>query len=255
LNQDSKSGFGPRFYRNEMGNDRFNSFVITCKDSDLWIGVDKVSYTPSMIQFAHGKLIELRYSLEKFICQFPRFGTSYTPVDIDVDSPEIAILMCQAAKIAGVGPMAAVAGAFSEYIGKEIQKEFSIKEIVVENGGDIYMNLSNNIILSIYAGNSNLTGKIRLKIPSYLTPVGICTSAGNVGPSVSFGKADAVMITCKNTALADAYATTFGNMVTKAIDIPKAIELTRNCKEVLSAVIICENQLGISGEFELCPFN
>jgi uncharacterized protein len=253
LNSVNKSGFGPRFYRNKMGEGRFKSFVITCKDSDLWIGIDIASFIPSMVQFAHRIVIELRFSLEKYIHNFSLFATSYSPLEIAVNSPEIALIMNDAAKIAGVGPMAAVAGAFSEYIGKALQKEYAIKEIVVENGGDIYMSLKNDLVLSVYAGNSLLSGKIALTIPSHFTPVGICTSAGNVGPSVSLGKADAVMIACKNTALADAYATAFGNMVKTASDISKAIDQARNCKEILSTVIICENQIGIIGQFNLSP--
>jgi uncharacterized protein len=253
LDSNNISGFGPRFYREKMGEERFNSFVVSCKDSDLWIGIDQASFNHSMIGFAQSELINLRLVLEKYIHSFPEFATTYNPIKLPENSPDIAVQMGDAASIAEVGPMAAVAGAFSEYIGKAIQKKFSVKEIVVENGGDIYMSIEKDLILSIYAGNSALSGKIGLKIPDGSTPMGICTSAGNVGPSFSFGKADAVMVACKNTALADAYATTFGNRVKTSGDISKAIQIAGDCKEILSIVIICENQLGISGQFDLCP--
>ena len=247
------SGFGSRFYRDKMGEERFSSFVVSCKDSDLWIGIDKTSFEPSIVDFAQRELINLRLVLEKYIHSFPEFATTYTPIKLPDNSPDIAVQMGKAAEIAEVGPMAAVAGAFSEFIGRAIQKRFPVKEIVVENGGDIYMSIGKDLNLSVYAGNSALSGKIGIKIPYDSTPIGICTSAGNVGPSFSFGRADAVMVACKNTALADAYATTFGNRVKTADDISKAIKIASQCKEIISIVIICQNQMGITGQFELCP--
>jgi len=253
LDQKEIEGFGPRFYRDKMGESRFSSFVVGFKDSDLWVGVDKLSFNPSMIEFTKEKLIEVRLSLEKYIEQFPLFTKSFSPVDLKGNYPEIALKMSNASTIAGTGPMAAVAGAFSEYIGKSLQKEYSIKEIVVENGGDIYMHLASDLLLSVYAGASKLSEKIGLKIPFGSTPLGVCTSAGKVGPSISFGKADAVMVSCNDTALADAYATAFGNRVKTGSDISTVIELAKKCTEILSIVIVCENRLGISGEFELLP--
>jgi len=246
-------GFGPRFYREQMGIGRFKSFVVAYKDSDLWIGVDNVSFNPSMVEFTTNKLIEIRTTLESFITTYPLFSTSYSPIKLPEICPEIASIMGEAASVAGTGPMAAVAGAFSEYIGKAIQQEYAINEIVVENGGDIYLYLKSDLIFSVYAGNSNLSGKIGVKIPYDFTPLGICTSAGKVGPSVSFGKADAVVVACKNTALADAYATAFGNIVSTGSDISLAIEKAKICTEIKSILIICENKVGVYGQFDLSP--
>jgi len=247
------NGFGKRFYRERMGEGRFRSFTVSCKDSDLWIGVDSESFKFEMIDFALKKLIELRRTLESYIHNHPNFQTSFFPVKTKKGDPEIAVEMSKAANVAGTGPMAAVAGAFSEYIGKAIQKEFSIDEIVVENGGDIYLKLKNDLVLSVYAGQSALTGKIGLEIPAFNTPLGVCTSAGTVGPSVSFGKADAVVIASKNCALADALATAFGNKVKKAEDIPVTLDLVRLNKKILSAVLICEDKVGICGQFRIKP--
>ena len=121
--------------------------------------------------------------------------------------------MAMAGEKAGVGPMAAVAGAFSEEIGKTLLRTFPINELVVENGGDIFLKLEKPLVLSVYAGTSVLSEKIGIEIPAQETPLGVCTSAGTVGPSHSFGKADAVMVACKNTAVADAFATALANQV------------------------------------------
>jgi uncharacterized protein len=247
------SGFGKRFYREKMGEGRFKAFTISCKDSDLWIGIDFESFRPEMVDFARNKLFLIRVTLEKYISNYSLFQTSFVPVNTKKGDPEIAIEMSNAAKLAGTGPMAAVAGAFSEYIGKEIQKEFTVNEIVVENGGDIYLKLNHDLILSVYAGDSPLTGKIGLRIPADSTPLGICTSAGTVGPSLSFGKADAVMIASKSTALADALATAYGNIIKTEDDIPRAMELAKLNKTILSAIIICEGKIGICGQFNVQP--
>lgn len=246
-------GFGKRFYREQMGVTRFRSFTISCKDSDLWIGIDIESFHPQMVDFSFSKLVELRYSLESYIKFNPLFGTSFLPVKTIQGDPDVAIEMSKAAKIANTGPMAAVAGAFSESIGKAILKEFRVNEIVVENGGDIFLKLKKKLILSVYAGKSPLSGKIGLEIPASSTPLGICTSAGTVGPSISFGKADAVVIASKNTALADAYATAYGNRVKTADDIRESLELAKKDHKIFSAIIICDGKVGICGQFKMIP--
>ncbi|HNW49872.1 MAG TPA: UPF0280 family protein [Prolixibacteraceae bacterium] len=246
-------GFGKRFYRERMGEDRFRSFVITCKDSDLWIGVDADSYCHQMKSFALEKLIELRYALESYIHLYPEFQASFVPVKTKPEDPAIAVEMSKAAQIAGTGPMAAVAGAFAEFIGKALLKEFKIDEIVIENGGDIFLQLKHNLVLSIYAGESALTGKLGLEIPALATPLGVCTSSGTVGPSISFGRADAIVIASKNTALADAFASAYGNKVKSANDISDVIKLIRKNKKILSSVIICEGKAGICGQFNIKP--
>jgi uncharacterized protein len=246
-------GFGGRFYREKMGEGRFRSFIVRCKDSDLWIGIDPGSYRHEMESFAFQKLIELRYELESYIHSYPGFQTSFVPVTIRANDPAIAVEMAKAGKIAGTGPMAAVAGAFSEFVGKALQKEFNIDEIVVENGGDIYLKLKCNLLLSVYAGESSFTGKLGVEIPASVTPLGICTSSGTVGPSISFGKADAVVIASKCTALADAYATAYGNRVKCSDDIPVVIKHAKKDKRILSAVIVCEGKAGICGQFNIKP--
>jgi ApbE superfamily uncharacterized protein (UPF0280 family) len=159
--------------------------------------------------------------------------------------------MAEAADRAGVGPMASVAGAFSEAVGKHLLEKFDIQELVVENGGDIFLKIERNLLMSVYAGNSPLSEKIGIEIQALESPLGVCTSAGTVGPSISFGKADAAMIICRNTALADAFATAFGNMVKSPENVQEAINQTEQFPEILSAVIICRDKIGIRGKFDM----
>ncbi|MFA9392304.1 MAG: UPF0280 family protein [Prolixibacteraceae bacterium] len=241
----------PRWYRNGMGEGRFISFVVTYKDSDLWIGVDKDSYDPGMKDFAQAKLTELRTELEGYILNHSEFATSFSPFDVQEFAPDMAIDMAQAGKFAGTGPMASVAGAFSEYLGNTIQQKFIVNELLIENGGDIYAKLNQDLILAVYAGRSALSGKVGIEIPAEETPLGICTSAGTVGPSVSFGKADAVMVVCKSTLLADAFATAIGNRVKQASDIDVELKMTEQHPQILSVLIICGGAVGIRGKYAL----
>ena len=104
--------------------------------------------------------------------------------------------------------------------------------------------------MSVYAGDSGLSGKIGIRLPAGLTPVGVCTSSGTVGPSLSFGIADAVMIACKSTSLADAFATAFGNKVTSPDVIGEVLKISEDYPEILSIVCICGGKMGIRGNFE-----
>ncbi len=245
----------PRFYRTGMGKSRFESFEINYKDSNLWIGIDKKSFNPLIPFFALNKLTEIREILEEYIQKEPEFKSSLKPVALLPGAPEIALIMAVASGKAGTGPMAAVAGAFSEYIGKAVYKEFTVEEIVVENGGDIWMNIENDILISVYAGNSPFSEKISVEIKAGFSPLGICTSAGKVGPSLSFGNADAVMVACKDASLADALATAIGNNIKQSADIDIQQNNFKNFNEILSLIIVCEDKIGVSGKFKIKPTN
>lgn len=217
----------------------------------MWIGVDPDSFQEEMKAAALTKVKELRAILETYLLIDPVFGKTFEPRRVEPNAPEIVRIMAEAAERAGVGPMAAVAGAFSEAVGRYLMDRFDIQELVVENGGDIFLKINRNLLMSVFAGNSPLSEKIGIEIPAEESPLGVCTSAGTVGPSVSFGKADAAMIVCKNTALADAFATGFGNRVKTPEDVQTVINQTEQFPEIRSAVLICRDKIGIRGKFEM----
>lgn len=240
-----------RTYRNQFSEQRFRSVTVNYKETDLWIGVDPDSFRDEMREVARTKAIALRTEIEAYLLTDPVFGKTFEPHAVKPNAPEIVNRMADAAYRAGVGPMAAVAGAFSETIGQYLMQQFSVQEIVVENGGDIFLKINRNLLMSVYAGNSPLSGKIGIEIQASESPLGVCTSAGTVGPSVSLGKTDATMIICRNAALADALATTFGNLVQVPEDVQQVTQQTERFPEILSAVIICRDKIGIRGQFEM----
>ncbi|NQU52970.1 MAG: UPF0280 family protein [Bacteroidetes bacterium] len=243
--------FEPRSYRSQFNTERFSGFEISYLETDLWIGVDAGSFQPEIKELALAKIKSLRNKLDEYINAEPFFKKSlksFHPTEI---APSEAIEMAVAAEKAGIGPMSAVAGLFAREIGEEIIQNFSVNELVIENGGDIFALLNKELVLSIFAGESILSERIGLVIPAEKSKLGICTSAGTVGPSLSYGKADAVVVVCEDILLADAYATAFGNKVKTPNDIEKVIKQSEKYPEILSMLIICEDQIGIRGEYEM----
>ena len=170
------------------------------------------------------------------------------------DAPGIFKEMSRVTQTSGIGPMSAVAGAVALKVGENLKKRFGIKEVIVENGGDIYADLCQDMDISVFAGSSPLSEKVGLHIEAAYAPLGICTSSGTVGPSLSFGKADAVMIVCSDVMLADTYATAFANTIQTAEDVQTCIEKIREQEDILAAIAIKDDKLGICGNFELKLF-
>jgi len=194
-------------------------------------------------------VLKYRTDIEGYISKYPEFLVSFQPLPVQEAIPEIVKEMLLAAKKASVGPMAAVAGAIAEYVGKELIPFSS--EIIIGNGGDIFIVSKKRRNIKIYAGNSSLTGKIALQIEPEDTPLGICTSSGTFGHSFSFGKADAVIAIAKSTSLADVSATAIGNLVERAEHIPRAIAFAQGIKGLRGIVIIKDYEMKTWGEVKI----
>ena len=242
-----------RHYRERMGS-RFRSFRVASGESDLWIGVDPVSWRPEMELLAAAELGSLRAELESYIARRPEFRRGLEPIAADPEAPGVAAAMLAAGAAAGVGPMAAVAGAVAESVGRAIEAEFGAREVVVENGGDIWLRFEEEIAVSVFAGESPLSERIGVSVPPSYSPLGICTSSGTVGPSLSFGKADASMVACRDAALADAWATALGNMVRAPEDIEAALSRAGEAPGLLAALVVIGDKMGLRGELRLRLF-
>ena len=240
-----KDEYQPRTYRHWIEGKDLVAFNVTEKETDLYIRA-----TSNLQRKALRLVLKYRRQLEKYIEKNPIFQSSLEPVSVAENAPGIVKQMAAAGKKAGVGPMAAVAGAIAEVVGKELL-DFS-PEIIVENGGDIFLKILKKRVVGIYAGNSLWTGKIGLEISPNDTPLGVCTSSGTVGHSLSFGKADAVVVTAASATLADAAATAIGNRVKQPLDIDKALELAQEIGGLKGVVIIIGKDIGAWGEVKLC---
>lgn len=243
--------FEERTYRTQFNTDRLKGFEVKFLETDLWIGVDAASFDEKMQSVALEKVQILRETFDKYIEKEPFFRKSLKPFQPSEIAPAEAMEMALAAEKAGIGPMSAVAGLFAREVGEEIRKNFSVKELLIENGGDIYLVLQDELVLSVFAGESILSERIGLVIPAAEGALGICTSAGTVGPSLSYGKADAVVVVCADILMADALATALGNLVKSPDHVQKVINKADNYPEIQSLLIICEDKIGIKGENEI----
>lgn len=234
---------------------RFSTFTAQYRETDLFIGVSKDSDVKSIKDFVISEIKHTWNVLEKYISDCPDFKDSLVPIEKSEDNIyEIVNTMYLASELSGIGPMGAVAGAMAEWIGKKVMELFSTHEIVVENGGDIFINSTEDMNISVFAGKSPLSDRVGIFIPKKYFPLGVCTSSGTVGPSLSFGKADAVMIASKNTAIADAYATAFCNKVQSSDDIENICNEIKRKEDILSSIIIINDKFGIVGKFDLKVF-
>jgi ApbE superfamily uncharacterized protein (UPF0280 family) len=177
------------------------------------------------------------------------FFTSLKPFPDDSVYPPIVRHMIKATERCGVGPMASVAGAIAEYAGRDLL-EVS-QEVLIENGGDIFLRSSRTRKIGVFAGTSPFSNRVSLIITPDETPMGICTSSGTVGHSFSYGKADAVVALSKDTLLSDAAATAVANLVHSKNDIPEAVEAAQNIPGISGIVIIIGKYIGIWGNVRL----
>lgn len=233
-----------RIYRNWVKNDDLITIRVVEEETDLLVsGIIDLKEQAS-ISVSH-----YRNQIKDYIAKDHKFLTSLKPIDVPQDASEIVMDMANASRLAGVGPMSAVAGAIAEFVAKDLMPVSD--QIIIENGGDNFIKSSVKRVVGIYAGKSPFTGKIALQIEPDQTPIGICTSSGTVGHSLSFGRADAVIILSKWTALADAVATATGNIVKTEDDIEKGISFARSIDGVESVVIIVGSKIGIWGNVKI----
>lgn len=236
--------FEPRFYRHCINAKNLFKFEVRINETDILIGA---SCDLSKVAFRFTRF--LHYQIQKYIQFHFSFLRSLKPIKIDTKAPKIIQAMQAASVKANVGPMAAVAGALAEFIGKGLRKKS--REIIVENGGDIYLDTQKERLIQIYAGTSALTEKIAIEIKPESSPVGVCTSSGTVGHSLSFGIADACCVVAKSACLADAFATALGNSIKSEHNIDKVLDNFSAHKDILGMVVVLGEKLAYSGDIKL----
>lgn len=219
------------------------------KETDLVILTDK----PLDRDFAKERVRLYRRQLENYIAKDQRFLTALKPLAVELNAPLIVKEMSRQAKKAGVGPMAAVAGAVASFLGKDLLAK-GYKEVIVENGGDIFLAIRKTRSIAIYAGKSKLWQGLALVVNPQDTPLGICASSGTIGHSLSFGSADSVVILAKDAALADAVATATCNRIRSKEDLDKALGFAKSIKGILGVVAIIKNNFIGWGKVSLGDF-
>lgn len=189
-----------------------------------------------------------RDRLERYIAANPAFRDSLRPLAVSDTAPAIVRSMATAGQAAGVGPMAAVAGAVCEAVAEGIGGR--VRELILENGGDLYVATSRERIVGIFAGERGGC-TIGLRLLPGRTPLGVCTSSGRIGHSLSFGDAAAATVLARSCALADAAATAVGNRVRGRHGIREGLAAARDIPGVLGVVVVRDGELGAWGDVEI----
>ncbi len=234
--------FVERRYRRLHGGEGLAFYRVAQEQSDLSVGTPRPR--PDLARQA---LKAARAQVEAAIAACPAFLTSMTPLDPALALGQVDGWMLQAGQAAGVGPMAAVAGAIARYVGEALA--LKLGEAVVENGGDLYLKSTAQRVAAVYAGASPLSGRVGIVLPP--GEWGLCTSAGRVGPSISLGRADAAVVLCRDSALADAAATALGNRIQGPEDLPAAVDWVLQVPGVLGALAVQGQQMAAGGAVEL----
>jgi len=193
-----------------------------------------------------GEIVRQRRILEEYISRHPDFRDALEPVDVLADAPLVARRMARAAWLVGVGPMAGVAGAMAQ-CAAQAGLDGGAQEAIVENGGDIYLRVVEPVVISLYAGRSEVSNRLGFSLEPGDTPVSICSSSGKMGHSMSLGDCDLATVVAKDAALADAAATQAANLVKTIADVDSALERIAGIEGVDGVVIVKDDRVGLAG--------
>ncbi len=233
-----------RTYRNRVSARDLTCFSVAVKETDLWVCADK-----NLEKETRDLIFDCRHQLESYIKSHPEFPNSLVPIAGDPYAPPIVKEMIRGTGKVDVGPMAAVAGAIAQYVGMGLLN--LTDQVIVENGGDIFLKADRSLTVSVFAGVSPLSGKFGLLIPVSQMPLGVCSSSATVGHSLSRGIADVVCILSPSSALADGAATALGNKVKKKRDLDEVATWAGQIEGILGGIAIVEDTMATWGDIEL----
>lgn len=190
-------------------------------------------------------IFKIRQDLKRYIQKNQDFLLSLEPLKYNNEnlSPIIS-KMYESSKCADVGPMACVAGTISEMSLDYLMENGSVYSIV-ENGGDIALVNDTKVLCGIYSNNEILGNNIAFEIKERKRPLGICTSSGKIGHSISFGESDSVTVISKSPSMADGLATRIANEVTgedSESKVANALETAENYREYYNGVLIISDE-------------
>ena len=200
---------------------------------------------------AFDAMMEARYSVESKIAEDPFFGITYDPYPASPGDDELVRRMCDASAIAGVGPMAGVAGAVAVHIAERLVESGS-SYAVVENGGDIAFYSPEPRLVGIFADHP-VFRDLAFSVSSDRI-IGICSSSRTVGPSVSFGTSSISTVFSDDVILADCCATALGNLVRDEASIQGAVEDIGSRAGVRGCMACCGDKVAMFGDIpEMVP--
>lgn len=238
------SEFRERTYRKRIKSKDLVAFQVAVKETDLWLSADQ-----EFKEETRELVLQCREHIEEYIRKHPDFLTALNPYPEDPFAPGIVKDMTRSSLSAGVGPMASVAGAIARFVGEGLLKVTD--QIIVENGGDIFIKVNRDSVISVFAGESPLSEKIGIKIPVRMMPLGICSSSSTVGHSLSRGKADAVCILASSSTYADSAATALCNRIQMENDMNSISDWADQMGDIIGGIAVMGEKMAAWGDIEL----
>jgi len=235
--------YEPRTYRRTVEPAGLVCFEVALGETDL-----QICALRDLSGEAMGLVREARGLIETYVAAHPRFAETFAPHPVEPDVPGIVARMAYAGSVAGVGPMASVAGAVAEHVARGLSAHSA--EVIVENGGDIFMLGTVRRTVALVARTAE-PARMGIEIEPGALPCGIATSSGTLGHSTSFGAADAVTVLASEGALADAVATAVANRIRSASDIDAALASARQVAGVLGVLAMVDGSVGAWGAVRL----
>ena len=196
------------------------------------------------VEVAKTSIQKQRSLLEDYIRSDPFFRVTLEPYEVPDSAPEIVCRMARAGQAVDIGPMGAVAGTIA-WMAVEDMVDAGATYAFVDNGGDVALFTDRALMIGVYAGESSIKD-LALEVQPTNEILGICTSSGTVGPSVSFGNADAALVVSHDVSLADAAATALGNAVVD--DLEAAFDIVKNVEGINGALVVKSDKFAVWGE-------
>ena len=184
-------------------------------------------------------IYKIRQDLKRYIILNPEFRYSLEKIAITENAPLIIQKMNTSSNICNIGPMASVAGTIAE-MSLDYLINLGSTNSIIDNGGDIAIINSKKIICQIYSNNNILGNNIGFKLKKRNKPLGISTSSGKIGHSISFGNADSVTVLSDKSSIADSLATKIANEVLDSVE--SGLEMAENYKEFFEGILIIHNK-------------
>lgn len=218
------------------------SFQVVVEETDLMV----VAHEDLSRELAT-RTAELRGQVKTAIALVPAFGTSLVPIEVPDTSPPMIRAMAEAAKVCGVGPMAAVAGTIAEYAARSFMDRSP--NILVENGGDLFLCSTRRRVAAILADPSG-GASLGVALEPEVFPCSLCASSATIGHSLSLGRGDLVVARSANASLADAAATALCNLLKTPDDLARATDKAQEFG--LDGIFAqCGGQITVWGAMEL----
>ena len=233
---------------------------VVVDETDLWLTLPAAFPAQEAVAETINIVRSLRGDLKLWIALHPEFRISLTPVPVPKSAPPIVWAMAAAAAIMGVGPFAAVAGAVAQAVAKYLAGLLMARglprEVIVENGGDIYICSEKSRVIALLSDPEN-PAQLGLRLDKADFPLAVCSSSALIGPSLSFGQSDLAMVRARDGALADAAATAYGNMLKDSSCIAETLRRAEGDapKGIEGVFVQCGGQVGIWGRLELVAVN